>query len=127
MSARKGFTLVEVVMALMLLSVSMLGMQMIGITMLRRTTTSQVRLSATQLAEDRIDMIKLEPVYANIDGYATTESTVAGFPGFARVTAVNARRDSSAAGITDYKRVTVTVTAPGLNPAVSRNITVAAP
>lgn len=127
MRARAGFTLVEVVMALMLLSVAMLGMQMIGLTMLRRTTTSQVRLSATQLAEDRIDMIKLEPVYANVDSYARTESTITGFPGFTRVTAVNARRDSTATGITDYKRVTVTVSGPGLEFPVSRNVTVAAP
>jgi prepilin-type N-terminal cleavage/methylation domain-containing protein len=127
MRARCGFTLVEVIMALMLLSVSMLGMQMIGVTMLRRTTTSQVRLSATQLAEDRVDVIKLEPVYANVDSYAATETALPGFPGYTRTTSVNGRRDSTATGIIDYKRVTVSVTATGLTMPVSRNITIAAP
>lgn len=127
MKNQNGFTMVEVVVSLLLLSVSVLGLQLVAATMVRQTSQSQVRLSAAQLAEDRIDLIRLEPVYNNINNYAASENSIPGFPNFTRQTVVNVRRDSTAAGITDYKRVSVTVRAPGLIAPVIRTITIGAP
>lgn len=127
MKAREGFTLVEVIVALMLLSIAVLGLQLVAASMIRQTTQSQVRMSAAQLAEDRIDLIRLEPVYANVGGYAATEGAITGFPNYTRTTTIYARRDSTAAGITDYKRVSVAVSAPGLATPIVRTITLGAP
>lgn len=127
MKTRDGFTLVEVIIAILLLAMGVLGLQLVAATMVRNTSLSQTRLSAAQLAEDRIDVIKLEPMYANIAGYAATETTLPGFPNFRRVTTVDEEYDSTAAGITDYKRITVAVSAPGLTTPILRVITIGAP
>lgn len=127
MKERAGFTMVEVVVALMLMSIAVLGLQLVAAGMLRQTSASQIRLTAAQLAEDRIDLIKLEPIYANLSNYVATETNITGFPKFTRETVLTARRDSTAAGVTDYKRITVSVTAPGLTTPIVRNITVGAP
>jgi hypothetical protein len=81
--------------------------------MFRRTTTAQQQITAAQLAEDRIDLIKLEPLYANLPSYVAPESTIPGYPDFRRTTAVVQKRDSTARGIRDYHVVTVQVMAPG--------------
>ena len=127
MKQQNGFTLIEVIVALLLLSFAVLGLQLVAGTMLRQMTTSQVQLSAAQLAEDRIDFIRLEPVYANLPSYAATEAAITGFPNFQRVTSIRHVRDSTARGVTDYRRITVRVTAPGLPTPVTRTITIGAP
>ncbi len=53
MRARTGFSMVEVIIALVLLGVAVLGLQLVAATMVRQTALSQVRLTAAQLAEDR--------------------------------------------------------------------------
>lgn len=127
MRAREGFTMVEVIVALLLMSVAILGLQLVAASMLRQTSASQVRLTASQLAEDRVDLIKLEPVYANLSNYAVVETDITGFPNYTRRTTLLARRDSTSNGITDYKRITVAVTAPGLATPIIRNLTIGAP
>jgi type IV pilus modification protein PilV len=127
MSARHGFSLIEVIVALLVLSVGVLGMQLVAATMVRQLSVGQVQMSAAQLAEDRMDLIRLEPSYANLPSYVATEANLPGFTGFSRSTAVVHVRDSTAAGITDYRRVTVRVMAPGLTTPITRTLTVAAP
>lgn len=127
MERRDGFTLVEVVVALMLLTTAVMGMQLMTAQMLRRMTVAQVQLSASQLAEDRLDQIRLEPNYANIPTYAGTENTIAGFPSYTRITTILQQRDSTEAGITDFRRITVEVRAPALTPSVRRTLVIGAP
>ena len=127
MRVRNGFTMVEVIVSLVLLSIAVLGLQLVAASMLRQTSVSQVRLSAAQLAEDRVDLIKLEPNYGNLSSYVATENNITGFPRYTRRTTLLARRDSTVNGITDFKRITVAVTAPGLSAPIIRNVTVGAP
>jgi len=127
MTSRNGFTLLEVIVALMLLSTTVMGMQLVTVTMLRNQTRAHARLTASQLAEDRLDRVRLEPDYTALAGYALTEDTVAGFRGFRRITEVRSRRDSTALGIIDYREITVRVTGQGLTTPVVRSLVIGAP
>ena len=124
---RSGFTLVEVIIAMMLLGVTIVGMQLVTVAMLRNQTSAHVRLTASQLAEDRLDRVRLEPNYGSLPNYQLTEDTVPGFPGFRRVTEVRSSRDSTARGIVDYREVTVRVTSPSLPAPIVRSLIIGAP
>jgi prepilin-type N-terminal cleavage/methylation domain-containing protein len=124
---REGFTLVEVVMALMILSVAILGMQAMSGTMLRRITLSNTQMSAIQLAEDRLDLIRLEPNYAALPNYAADENPVVGWPNFRRITSVVQTSTTTTNGTTDYRKITVEVRGPGGISPVIRSITIGAP
>lgn len=126
MNRREGFTLIEVIVAIVVLAVSVMGLQLVAATMLQQTGNAQIQLTAAQLAEDRIDFIMLEPVYDSLPRYVATENNIANYPGFIRQTTMSRTRDSTAAGITDFRRITVRVTAPQLNRAVVRTVTVGA-
>ena len=127
MKQREGFTLIEVVMSLMILSVAILGMQAMAGGMVKRVTLSNTQLAAIQLAEDRVDLIRLEPVYANLPSYAITENPVTGYPGFIRITRVVQTLTTTTNGVTDFRRITVEVRPPGGLSPVMRSITIGAP
>lgn len=124
---RNGFSLIEVMVSLVILTVAILGIQGVAGNMLGMLGTSERRALAMRLAEDRIGQIRLEQVYTNIGSYAGTENPVTGWPGFKRITTVQQLRDSTALGITDYKKVAVTVSAPGIVKPIFRSITRGAP
>jgi prepilin-type N-terminal cleavage/methylation domain-containing protein len=126
MSDRRGFTLIEVIIALSILLVVMM--------MLANTTGRTVHIAATsanqqaaiQLAMDRVDQIRADPMYDGLDStYARTETGFPSLPGFTRRT--NIVRVGGVGLPNDFKRITVTVTGPGVVPAVVRTVTVAAP
>lgn len=124
MTNQRGFTLIEVVVALTILLVVMVGL----ITMTGKTANiaaiSDRQEAATQLVNDRLDQIRVDPNYTTLDSiYATTESSFPTLPGFTRVTTIIRTTSSS----NDFKRITVSVTGPGLSAAVARTVTVAAP
>ncbi|HUL03146.1 MAG TPA: prepilin-type N-terminal cleavage/methylation domain-containing protein [Gemmatimonadales bacterium] len=124
MNNERGFTLIEVVIALTLLLVVMVGL----VTMTGKTTnvaaTGDRQEAAVQLASDRIDQVRSDPDYAGLDTtYGKTENSFPTLPGFTRTTLLV----RTTAGSQDFKRVTVTVSGPGVNPAVTRTVTVAAP
>ncbi|HJQ64839.1 MAG TPA: prepilin-type N-terminal cleavage/methylation domain-containing protein [Gemmatimonadales bacterium] len=124
MNNRSGFTLIEVILALTILLVVMM--------MLANTTGKTVHTAATgsnqeaaiQLAMDRVEQVRGDPNYAGLDtAYVRTETTFPTLSGFTRVTAIT----RTTSGNNDYKKVTVTVTGPGLLAPVVRTVTVAAP
>jgi len=124
MNRERGFTLIEVVVALTLLLVVMVGL----VTMTGKTSNVAAlgdrQEAAVQLVNDRIDQVRSDPNYAGLDTtYGTTESSFPTLPGFTRTTLIV----RTTTGSNDYKRVTVTVSGPGVNPAISRTVTVAAP
>jgi len=124
MKARAGFTLIEVIIAMAIL----VGVIVTLITLTGRTVhvTAQAdrEQSAIQMASDRTDQIRSDPNYAALDtAYAKTETSVASYPGLIRTTTVTRVTTSG----NDYKRFTVTITGAGLQTAVARTISVAAP
>ncbi|MHB1313432.1 MAG: hypothetical protein ACYC3L_15550, partial [Gemmatimonadaceae bacterium] len=75
-------------------------------------------------ATDRTDQIRSDPNYAALDtAYAKTETSIASYPGFTRVTAVVHTTTSGQ----DYKKFTVTVSGTGLPTPLTRTVSVAAP
>jgi prepilin-type N-terminal cleavage/methylation domain-containing protein len=124
MSDQRGFTLIEVVVALAILLVVIVGFVSTTGKATNVVATSDRNEAGIQLASDRIDQIKADPNYTTIDSvYGGTENSFPTLPGFKRVTQI-VRNTSSG---NDFKRITVTVTGPGIATSVARSATVSAP
>ena len=116
----EGFTLVEVIVSLVLLSVVVLGMAGSATRLVSTTTRAELRALAIQSAEDRITRIRLDPRWTRIDSiYGGTESDVLGIPGIDRVTTVEYVAVTTPAPL-EYRRVRVTLAGPGLGNDVVR-------
>lgn len=127
MRAKNGFTLVEVMIALVILMVVIVGFMSTSSRLMHTVATNDRQESAIRLAYDRIEMIRLDPRYTKLESlYVATETSFPTLPGFSRVTAMSLVGGPGQA-IGDHKKVTVTVTGPGLLTAVKRTTTVAAP
>ena len=126
-----GFTLIEVAIAVTILSIALLIIPYAGIKFTRAVANNRIRNEANALADGWIARCRAEPNYAALDSTGTGKcrGTVSGLGtyNFTRTTTVTG--DASLSGVADslndYKRVTVVVTASGLTPSVSRTITVA--
>lgn len=127
MSRERGFTLIEVILALSILLVVMMMLASTTGRALHTAATTQSQQTATQLAMDKIDQVRNDPNYDGLESaYAKTDTTFTGLPGFQRVTTIVHTGGQGPGQRDDYKRITVVVTGPGITP-VSRSVTVAAP
>jgi prepilin-type N-terminal cleavage/methylation domain-containing protein len=123
---RGGFTLVEVILALTILLVVLMMLATSTGKTVHTVATASAQEAAIELAMSRIEQIRAEPQYNTIDSiYAKTETGFPTLPGYTRVTKVV--RVGGVGLPNDYKKITVTVTGPGVTPPVSRSATVAAP
>jgi prepilin-type N-terminal cleavage/methylation domain-containing protein len=126
MDNQRGFTLIEVILALTILLVVMMMLATTTGKTVHIATTSANQESAIQLAIDRVEQVRADPKYNSLDStYAITETTFPTLSGFTRVTSIV--RTGGVGQPNDYKKVTVRVTGPGVSPAVVRTVTVAAP
>ena len=125
MTAR-GFTLIEVMVALTILLVVVTGLAGTTARTVHTVTIRDRQAVAIELAGHRLEQMRATPNYAGLEvTYAGTESALPGHPDFTRTTEVVR---VGGIGLTDdYKKITVTVAAPGLPAPVVRTTTVAAP
>lgn len=124
---RGGFTLIEVMMAIVILVGVVLGMASVTGRMLHTIATSDRSAAAVELAADRLEEVRLDPDYEGLeDEYEETESSFPSLPGFTRTTDISHTGGAGESG-PDYKRVTVKVDGPGLLKPISRTVTVGAP
>lgn len=124
---RGGFTLVEVVVALLLLSVAVLGLASSASRLAVDAALAELRALALQAAEDRLSRVRLDPRYGGLDTlYPGVDTDLFGIEGLTRRTEVD-HITQPAPNARDYKRITVTVTGPLLNPPVERALVIAAP
>jgi Tfp pilus assembly protein PilV len=116
---RRGFTLVEVVVAAVILTASLLAMA--GFTVRYQQTDSSARMltRAQQLANQRLEAVRTATPYTSLDTMVTTESTLSGSPGYSRTTLV-AHVGGTSSDTVDYKIVTVRVQLPGNRATVSK-------
>jgi type II secretion system protein I len=126
MRARQaGFTLLEVLIALVMLAIVTLALMTMNSRMLRGVTDDRTRTLAAASADARIAEVRSWPTYSTLDAeFGGTESNTP-LSGLTRTTTIV--RTGGTGQTNDYKRVTVRITGSGLKAAVDRTITIAAP
>jgi prepilin-type N-terminal cleavage/methylation domain-containing protein len=108
---RGGFTLIEVLVALVILSTAMMSISSYISNLGRTSGLASVRATAGDLVAARLELIKADLNYAALEStFVQTESEISGHPGFERET----RIVHTLSPTVDYKTVTVIVTAPAL-------------
>ena len=122
MRKRSGMTLIEVMIALVILTGALLGMGKFITSFSHATSDGALSSVASDLVLDRLETIKGSNSYALLDSYNATELAIPGFTGYKRVTQVTRTLNATA----DYKAVTVTVSNPGLNTPVKKSTIIAA-
>jgi prepilin-type N-terminal cleavage/methylation domain-containing protein len=131
MTTRRGFTLVEVMVALVMLTIVALGLGRFVGSFLRSTSDSNVRIVATSVANERLELIRADPRYTRLRtlyGAATPGADTLGFPGFPtmrRRTVII--RDTTSTARRDLTTITVRVTHPSMRDTVSLTIARARP
>jgi prepilin-type N-terminal cleavage/methylation domain-containing protein len=126
-----GFTLIEVAIAVTILSIALLIVPYAGIKFTRAVANNRIRNEANALADAWIARCREEPNYVALDSSGTgkCKGTVTGLGTYSFTRTTTVTRDATLSGVADslndYKRITVVVTASGLTPSVSRTITVA--
>lgn len=127
-SNRAGFTIVEVLMALVLLSFMIMGFQAATGEIIHSSVQSDRQAVAVQLVEDRIALILVDEQYDSLVArYAETAATLPDYPDLARETRLRRTHAMQPTGLLDYITVTVTVTGGSLREPVSRTAVVGAP
>ncbi|RMH14603.1 MAG: prepilin-type N-terminal cleavage/methylation domain-containing protein [Gemmatimonadetes bacterium] len=127
---RQGFTLVEMVIAILILTVTVLGIGASAGRVLQAASSTEVKAEALQAVEDQIGQIVMDPRYAALDTlYAGTDTNLPGLPaGYQRVTKIKHTQAPGESGrLIDYKEITVTVSGAGLPAPITRTIVIAAP
>ena len=131
---RGGFSLAEILVALVILSVIVMGLASTTTTFLHETTLDNVRVRASTSADTRIAEVEGWPDYSGLSSFVESR---ANYPevGWKRVTTV-VRDTTPATGCnsppfpacpnSDITRITVTVTAPSLQTPVTRSIAITA-
>lgn len=128
---KSGFTLIEVTIAVVILSVALLIVPMAGMRFTQAVQTNRMRNEANALADAWVARCRAEPNYAaldsNVTGKCKATGTNLGSYNFTRTVTVagDAGLSGVADTLNDYKRITIVITATGLNPSVSRTITIA--
>jgi prepilin-type N-terminal cleavage/methylation domain-containing protein len=124
--ARRGLTLVEVVVALSILGGVLLGLGMFSVRLSQATSAAKMRITAAQLAADRMEAVKGAPRYSAIESlFVATEAIIPNNAGYSRRTWVT-RVGGLVTDTIDYKIVTVQVTNSQMSSNV-RKTTVIAP
>jgi prepilin-type N-terminal cleavage/methylation domain-containing protein len=119
---RSGMTLIEVMIALVILTGALLGMGKFITSFSHATSDGALSSVASDLVLDRLETIKGSTAYVSLDAYAVTESAITGFAGYKRVTQVTRTLDATQ----DYKAITVTVSNPALSTPVKKSTIIAA-
>lgn len=125
---RGGFTLVEVLLAVVLLSFMVMGFQAATGKIIQYAAQSDRQAVAVQLVEDRLDLIRLDPTYEGLETrHETADEALEGFPELTRSTEIVRTFRKESTGVLDYTTITVTVAGPSLRAPVSRTIVIGAP
>jgi prepilin-type N-terminal cleavage/methylation domain-containing protein len=126
-----GFTLIEMAIAMTILSIVLVVIPYAEIRFTRAVSTNRIRNEANALADAWIARCRSEPNYAALDSTSAGKcrGTVTGLGtyNFTRTTTVTG--DATLSGVADslnnYKRITVVITGTALTTPVKRTITVA--
>ena len=119
-----GFTLVEVLIALAMLSVVLLAAAASTTKYLGVITRNRMRIQAAAVADAQIAQVRVSPAYDSLTvRFDSTRSGIP-FPGYTRSTRVIR---TGAGSTTDVTKIRVSVSGPELSTPVVRYATIAAP
>lgn len=128
MNNREGFTLVEVLVAMVILAIAVTSAQALITDRLVSTVGKEGKMAtAKELAGSQVERVHTDPEYGQLEAryHNKTEKDPEGFVGFTRTTWVVLNKDKSKTG--DFKTVTVKVWHNALRDTVARTTVVAAP
>jgi prepilin-type N-terminal cleavage/methylation domain-containing protein len=123
MSNRRGFSLIEVMVALVILSIVLLGLGRFVASFLHTVGTTTTKTAATEAAAGYMAMIQSDPSYPLPASYAGTVTGIGNYPNLKRVTTFTRVNTANR----DYTTVTVRVTEPTLRDTVNITAVVATP
>jgi prepilin-type N-terminal cleavage/methylation domain-containing protein len=127
-AARRGMTLIEVILAIVILSGSTLALSKFISSFQHTTSNSTMQYLASDLAMQRIEQIKAYTVYSTLVAtYNGVSETFVGNPvynGFTRTT-VATRCSGCPNGTNDYITVTVSITGNGLTTPTKKSTIIA--
>lgn len=123
-SSTRGFTLIEVMIALVILTGVVLSMGHGTVKFLSTITRNRIRIQAAAVADAQIASMRVAPDYATLT--ATFAGTLNGVP-FVNYSRVTQAVRTGAGTTADRTRVKVTITGPQLATPVIRYTTIAAP
>lgn len=123
--ARAGMSLVEVIVAMMLLVGVVLVLGGFSAQFARATSQAHLVITANELAATRLDAVRQQPNYVAIDSLVRTDTVKADFSSYAVRTQVQ-RVGGAPTDTIDFKLATVTVTHPGMKKIVTKTTAVAA-
>ncbi len=121
---RRGFTLLEVAIALSILGGVLLVLATTTARFIHTVTLDRVRTQATAVANAHVARIQLWPTYDSLTVQFAGTTPDYPFTGWSRETTV--WRSPVVVPPNDYTRITVSVTAPALESTIRRTITIAA-
>ena len=127
MKNRKGFTLIEILIAMVILTIVSMGLAKFVATFLHTVGTSTAKTVATAVGQEQLELIRADPSYTTlVTNYNNVTTT--GFPGYASMTrTTRVVRTTGNTPRRDYTRITVTVSEPTMGTPVNVTIVVAAP
>jgi type II secretion system protein I len=120
-----GFTLIEVLLAVVMLAILTLALMSNSAKMIRGVTDDRTRTLAATSADERIARIRVWPTYTTLEATFVAVESNTPLTGWTRTTTMT--RTGTSGGVNDYKRATVVVTGPGLPVPISRSVALAAP
>ena len=124
---RRGFSLIEVIIALVILAIISLSLGRFVGSFLHTVGVSSVKTVATAAAQEQIELVRATPAYTSLVA-AFNNNTVTGFPGYPNMTRLTrVTRTTGATPRRDYTTITVTVTEPSMTTPVNVTAVVAAP
>lgn len=120
---RRGMTLIEVLMALVILTGALLGMGRFITNFSHATSDGTLTSTAADLVLDRLEYLKATRPYSALSSYDDDEEDdIPGYPDFTRTTKVLRTNNAQY----DYTAVTVTVSHPSLSAPVKKSTIIAA-
>jgi type II secretion system protein I len=119
-----GFTLVEVLIALAMLSVVLLAAAASTTKYLGVITRNRIRIQAAAVADAQIAKVRVSPAYDSLTVRFDSSRSNVPFPGYTRSTRV---LRTGAGTSNDVTKIRVTVSGPQLSSPVVRYATMAAP
>jgi prepilin-type N-terminal cleavage/methylation domain-containing protein len=130
MRIRNGFTLIEILVAVVILGVLATGMARFSAMFSQTLTSSSVRVVAAGIASDRMQLVRADPRYSSLitlynSGAGADTTGFSGYPRMRRITTMV--RDQSGSPARDRTTITVRIIDPGMKDTVSVTSIIASP